>query len=242
MIILHGLFGMLDNWRTIAKMLEDNYQCILVDLLNHGRSPHDDEMNYKVMSEDILELMNDLRIDHAVIMGHSMGGKVAMLFSLTYPEKVDRLIIVDISPKKYSGHHQSELQAIESLKPNEINKRSDAEKALTNFLKDDMVTVQFLLKNLSRLPSGGFTWKANMPVLVGKYNNLMEEIVFSKPFEKPVLFIKGEQSDSLKDEDWPFILSLFPRAKFVTIAGAGHWVHADQPQAFIQQVISFLHI
>src|SRR5258706_5361879 len=108
LIIVHGLFGMLDNWRTIAKMLEDKYQCILVDLRNHGRSPHDDEMNYKVMIEDILELMNNLHIDHAVIMGRSMGGKVAMLLALTYPDKVEKLIVVDISPKKYSAHHQSE--------------------------------------------------------------------------------------------------------------------------------------
>jgi esterase len=242
LIILHGLFGMLDNWRTIAKMLEDKYQCILVDLRNHGRSPHNDEMNYKVMTEDIHELINSLHIDHSAIMGHSMGGKVAMLFSITYPEMVDKLIVVDISPGKYSAHHQLELQAIESIVPGKINTRAEAEKALTVFLKDDMVTVQFLLKNLTRLPSGGFEWKANMPVLIAKYNNLMEEIISPIPFDKPVLFIRGDRSDSVKDEDWPFIHSLFPQAKMVTVADAGHWVHADQPQALTQQVISFLHM
>jgi len=242
LIILHGLFGMLDNWRTIAKMLEDKFQCILVDLRNHGRSPHDDEMNYKVMAEDILALMNDLHIDHTIILGHSMGGKVAMLFSLTYPEKVDKLIVVDISPKKYPEHHQVELQAIESIDPSKINNRSEAEKALSIFLKNDNVTIQFLLKNLTRLSSGGFAWKANMSVLISKYHNLMEEIVSSLPFEKPVLFIRGEKSDSLKDEDWPEIKSLFPNAILDTISGAGHWVHADQPEALKQQLVSFLYI
>ncbi len=231
---------MLDNWRTIARMLEDKYQCILVDLRNHGRSPHDDEMNYKVMTEDVLELMNNLHIEHTYLMGHSMGGKVAMLFALTYPEKVDKLIVVDISPKKYPFHHGVEIEAIESIHPAEIKNRSEAEELLTEKLGSDQATIQFLMKNLSRLPDDGFEWKANMPVLIANYDRLMEGIGTSDSFDKPTLFIRGQKSNSLKDEDWPMILSLFPKALLVTIPNAGHWVHADQPEALKNEVLAFI--
>jgi len=240
LIILHGLFGMLDNWRTIARMVEDRFQCILIDLRNHGRSPHDDEMNYKVMALDVLELLNDLRIDHAIFMGHSMGGKVAMQFALTYPDMVEKLIVVDIAPKKYPLHHLAEINAIQSVEPAKLKNRVEAVEALTRFLGDDRVTIQFLLKNLSRLPKGGFEWKANMHVLIAKYNQLMEAIVASTTFDKPVLFIRGERSNSLKDEDWPSILSLFPHAHLITIADAGHWVHTDQPKALKEQILAFI--
>ncbi len=125
LIILHGLFGMLDNWRTIARMLENKYQCILVDLRNHGRSSHDDEMNYQVMAQDVLQLMNDLHIKHAILLGHSMGGKVAMQFALTYPEMVEKLIVVDIAPKKYPLHHNLEIEAIQSVEPANLKNRAE---------------------------------------------------------------------------------------------------------------------
>lgn len=240
LIILHGLFGMLDNWRTIAKMLEEKYQCILVDLRNHGRSPHDEEMNYKVMSQDVLELMNDLRIDHAVILGHSMGGKVAMGFALTFPSKVEKLIVVDIAPKQYALHHSLEMEAIQSVEPGKLENRAEAEKILIRFLGDDHVTIQFLLKNLFRLPQGGFEWKANMSVLIAKYDRLMDAIVSKATFDQPVLFIRGWRSNSLTDEDWSPILSLFPQAQLITIAEAGHWVHADRPEALKNQLIAFI--
>ena len=239
LIILHGLFGMLDNWRTIARMLEDKYQCILVDLRNHGRSPRNSEMNYKVMAEDIHELMEHLRIEHAFVLGHSMGGKVAMQFTLTYPELVDKLIVVDISPKKYPIVHKSEIKAIQSIDPAQINERNEAEKILTQFLGDDQATIQFLMKNLTRLPEGGFEWKANMPVLISNYDQLMQPIESTSIFDKPVLFIRGDRSESLKEEDWQSILVLFPKAQLTTLP-AGHWVHADQPEMFKNIVASFL--
>lgn len=240
LIILHGLFGMLDNWRTIARMLEDKFQCILVDQRNHGRSPHDDEMNYKLMAEDVLELMNDLHIEHTYLMGHSMGGKVAMLFALTHPEKVDKLIVVDISPKKYPFHHGAEIEAIESIHPAALVSRKEAEDLLAQKLGDDQATIQFLMKNLSRVPDDGFEWKANMPVLISNYDKLMEGIVTSDVFDKPVLFIRGQKSNSVRDEDWSAILTLFPSARLTTIPDAGHWVHADQPEALKNEVLAFI--
>ena len=242
LIILHGLFGMLDNWRSIARMLEGQYQCILVDLRNHGKSPRDGVMNYKVMAEDILELMNDLKINHAVIMGHSMGGKVAMQFALSYPDRVDKLIVVDIAPKKYSSHHHAELDAIQSIEPLRLKDRTEAEVTLTKYLGSDQATIQFLMKNLTRRNNGGFEWKANMPVLIAQYDQLMEGVTSSSPFTKPTLFIRGERSDSIRDQDWPLVLSLFPFARLVTISNAGHWVHADQPETLKDQVQAFITV
>ena len=240
LIILHGLFGMLDNWRTIARMLEGKYQCILMDLRNHGRSPHDHEMNYQVMSADLLAWMEEKSLDHAFVMGHSMGGKVAMQFALTHPDKVDKLIIVDISPKKYPYHHAAEIEAIQSVKPAELKNRSEAEVAFNRVLGDDQATVQFLLKNLTRLPQGGFEWKANMPVLIARYLQLMEGISGSTSYKKPVLFIRGGRSNSLTEEDWPLIVSIFPQAQLITIPDAGHWVHADQPKAINDHIVTFI--
>lgn len=240
LIILHGLFGMLDNWRSIARMLEHKYQCILVDQRNHGRSPRDDEMNYKVMSQDVFELMENLHIEHAYLLGHSMGGKVAMQFALTWPERVDKLIVVDISPRKYPVIHKSEIKAIQAIVPAQIKDRKEAEKILARFLGDDQATIQFLMKNLTRLPEGGFEWKANMPLLISNYDQLMQPIESPAPFDKPVLFIRGGRSKSIKEEDWESILILFPRAQLTTLP-AGHWVHADQPEIFEKTVSSFLH-
>ncbi len=240
LIILHGLFGMLDNWRTIARMLEEKYRCILVDLRNHGRSPHDDVMNYQVMAEDVLELIADLKIEQAYLMGHSMGGKVVMQLALHHPDKIEKLIVVDIAPKKYPTHHQDEIEAIESIVPAKLQSRSEAEALLSAKLGDDQATIQFIMKNLSRVPDNGFEWKANMPVLIKNYSHLMEEISADHTFQKPVLFIRGSASSSIRDSDMPGILRLFPNAKLVTISDAGHWVHADQPEVLKNEVESFL--
>jgi pimeloyl-ACP methyl ester carboxylesterase len=231
---------MLDNWRTIARKLEGHYHVILVDLRNHGRSPHDAEMNYPLMAEDVLELINDLHQERINIIGHSMGGKVAMQLALNYQEKIDRLIVVDVVPKKYPPGHRKEIEAVENVDPTQMKNRKEAEIALGKYLGNDQVTIQFLLKNLSRTQSGGFEWKANMPVLIKNYDQVIQAVDSSTPFENPVLFLRGSLSKSVDDEDWPAILKLFPNAKLVTIENAGHWVHADQPEALISQVIAFM--
>lgn len=239
-IILHGLFGMLDNWRTIAKKLEENYQCIIVDLRNHGKSPHDAAMNYKVMSEDILELMDDLKINVASVLGHSMGGKVAMQFALTHQERIDKLIVVDISPAPYPPHHHAVIEAIRTLETSTLKERSEAESHFRDHLGEDEATIQFLLKSLSRRPDHGFEWKSNMPVIIVHYNDLMEGVTGSNPYEKPALFIRGALSNSVKEENWPQIQQLFPHTVLVTIEKAGHWVHADQPGALIEAINTFM--
>lgn len=240
LIILHGLFGMLDNLRTMARMMEEKYQCIQVDLRNHGKSPDDEEMNYRAMSDDVLELMDDLKMNVASILGHSMGGKVAMQFALSHPERVDKLIVVDISPKKYPPHHDAVIESIQTLNPLELKDRSDAESHFRRHLGQDEATIQFFLKNLSRRKDGGFEWKPNMPVIIAHYDDILEAITGSKPFGKPTLFVRGELSNSVKDEDWSQISQLFPQAQLITIANAGHWVHADQPGALIEAIEAFM--
>lgn len=239
-LILHGLFGMLDNWRSIARMLETNYQCILVDLRNHGRSPHHEEMNFQVMAADIKELMDDLDIDEAIIIGHSMGGKVAMQLALEHTDRVGKLIVIDIATKEYPPHHDDVIMAIETVVPSEIKERSEAEQILRRYLGQDEATIQFLMKNLNRMPEGGFEWKANMPVIIDHYEVILERIHSDIPFDKPVLFIRGALSGSLKDEDWTEIKRLFPQAQLITIPNAGHWVHADQPEALINALRTFM--
>lgn len=240
-IIMHGLFGMGDNWRTVARMMESQYQCIVIDMRNHGRSPHDPEMNFKVMASDILELMNDLELEHSSLLGHSMGGKVAMQFALDHPQKVDKLIVADMAPKRYSPHHDHVIDAIESVQPEELTERSQVEEGLARFLGNDQSTIQFIMKNISRRPEGGFEWKSNMPVIIDAYLDLMDEILPITPFMGSTLFVRGENSRYILDEDIPHIKDLFPNSSLVTIKNAGHWVHADAPEAFAKTVLAFLN-
>jgi pimeloyl-ACP methyl ester carboxylesterase len=172
-------------------------------------------------------------------MGHSMGGKVAMQMALMQPERVRKLIVVDISPGPYPHHHHDELSAIAAIDPSKITERVDAEQIFRSHL-DDEGTIQFLMKNLSRQPEGNYAWKANMPVLIDHYDNLMKGIETSETFQGPVLFIKGAKSTSVKDQDLPLIRSLFPQAELISIDDAGHWVHADKPAALIDSVLTFL--
>jgi len=234
------MFGLGDNWRTIARLMEAEYQCILVDLRNHGRSPHDDVMNYEVMADDVLELMGDLDLDDAVLLGHSMGGKVAMQFALTYPEMTEKLIVVDIAPKQYPSHHDNVIDAIEAIHPDLLKTRDEAETILRSYLGNDESTVQFIMKNLSRKPENGFEWKPNMPVIIAAYDQLMQGVTGMHPYLGPVVFIKGEHSDYVTEKDMPVILQIFPSASLVSIPGTGHWVHADSPNLFTQTVVSFL--
>lgn len=240
LIFLHGVFGMLDNWKSIAKKMEDKYTCVLVDLRNHGKSPKDNTFDYASMADDLVELMDDMKISSTHLLGHSMGGKVAMQFSLVHPEKVDKLIVVDIAPRSYEPHHHAVIEAIRSLDPSAIEERAEAEEIFQKYLGNDQSTILFLMKNLDRLTNGGFQWKANMDVITSSYEEVLKEITSNEPFQKPTLFIRGALSNSVRDEDWENIRDLFPKAQLVTIEEADHWVHADQPEAIIDAIEGFL--
>lgn len=239
LLILHGLFGSSDNWLSVAKELADEYKIFLVDLRNHGDSPHSEDFTYAAMADDLMEFVHDHQIKNPVVIGHSMGGKAAMRFSVEHPELVKKLVVVDIAPKYYPPHHQVILAGLKSVPVDEISSRKEADQALGNYVKELGVR-QFLLKNLSRNPDGGYEWKMNLPVIDQKIENVGEALNPDTKFEKPTLFINGDSSNYIQKEDEELIYQIFPKATIQTIKGAGHWVHAEKTEAFVNLLKSFL--
>ncbi len=239
LIVLHGLFGTLDNWQTLAKSWAEHYLVYLVDLRNHGRSPHVDGLSYPAMAQDLHDFMEKNWIHKAHILGHSMGGKVAMEFALTYPDMVDKLIVVDIAPRPYAPGHDEIFTALFAIDLNTVESRQAAEAILEQYIPEWGVR-QFLLKNLSRIKEGGFEWKMNLPIIYRDYAQILEPPSEADPFEGPALFIRGEQSRYVRDEDILHIQELFPRSILQTVPNASHWVHADQPEILNGMVMDFL--
>lgn len=240
-VILHGMFGTLDNWQTVGKQLAEDFTVNIVDQRNHGRSPHADLIDYPSMSEDLKHFLEAHWMFKAHIMGHSMGGKTAMQFALDHPDMVDKLVVVDIAPKRYSGGHEKILEALLALDLDQIEDRKDAEGFLKKRLpNEEEGTILFLMKNLSRTRDGGFEWKMNFQAIYNHYQDILDTVKGDHPFEGETLFIRGEHSKYILDEDWDSILQLFPNAELKTIRNAGHWVHADQPEALLDAVKQFL--
>lgn len=238
-IILHGLFGTLDNWQTIARQLSANYLVYLVDQRNHGRSPHTDDFDYSLLAEDLKDFMESEGMSQATIIGHSMGGKTAMQFAVSYPEMVHSLIVVDIAPKAYEGGHQEIFDALLSVDLTKIESRKMADEQLMSAIPDFGVR-QFLLKNLTREKEGGYRWKMNLPAIYKNYQHILDNILLDEPFSGPSLFIRGEKSGYIKQEDDSLIKSVFPEAQIVTIPNAGHWVHAEAPKALLLAFENFM--
>jgi esterase len=238
-IILHGLFGMLDNWQTIAKKLAENYSVFAVDQRNHGRSPHDPGMNHKVMAEDLQEFMQQQWIHKAFVLGHSMGGKTAMQLALDFPEMVEKLIVVDIGPFSNSGGHEVIFDALLSMDLKKIKSRKEADDFLSTKIPQFGVR-QFLLKNLSGNKAGEYFWKMNLPVIYKHYSEILAKVDVNEPFEGDTLFIRGGKSNYINEGDFPAFKNIFPNAQLKTIENAGHWVHADAPDQLLKTTINFL--
>ncbi len=238
LLILHGLFGTLDNWQTIAKQLAEHYTVYVPDLRNHGRSPHMPDISYPIMAEDLKAFMEAHWIFKAHLMGHSMGGKVAMQFALQNPDMVEKLIVVDIAPKAYAGGHDAIFDALLAMDPGAITERSEAEAFLSTRIPEQGVR-QFLMKNLTRNKAGGYEWKMNLPALSAHYRDLLAP-VSGDVFEGPAFFLRGGLSDYVLDSDLPDIRKHFPLATLDTVPGAGHWVHAEQPAVLLEKVKAFL--
>lgn len=238
--MLHGLFGMHDNWRTFSRMTENQLQTVLADLRNHGRSPHNPEMNFTVMADDVAELISHLNLGSVTVLGHSMGGKVAMRLTDNYPELVEKLIVADIAPRVYPPHHQNVIRAIQAVEHSDMVSRERVEQKLSTLLEDDMTTIQFLMKNLSRNEDGDLEWKSNMDVIISAYSQIMESTFPVNRYDGDVLFLKGERSSYITTQDEQVILQAYPKAKIETIPHAGHWLHADQPVAFAETVLRFM--
>ena len=239
-IILHGLFGMLDNWITIGKKLsQEGYMAILIDQRDHGRSDHTSAFNYNILADDLYRFMEQNWIHSAILIGHSMGGKTALQFVADHTTDIRKLIVVDIGIKSYSGGHDDVFKALFSVDLSKIKAREEAEIAMSNILHEKG-TVQFLLKNLTRNKEGHFVWKMNLPLLFENYKNILAPISIDHTCYTDALFMKGELSEYINSEDLPDIKQLFPNASFKTIASAGHWVHADQPDELFKTIIDFI--
>ena len=240
LVILHGLFGNLDNWSTIARRWAEDYRVILVDLRNHGRSPHADEMTYPLMAEDLAAFLEEQGVDRCHLLGHSMGGKVAMQTALSYPTLVEKLVVVDMAPRPYGRGHDDVFAALHALDPASLQDRREAEEQMKPHMEDAGVRM-FLLKNLARDGEEGFRWRMNLEVLDRDYENLIAPVgTLGQDFPRPALFVRGGKSGYVKDEDMDGIRYLFPAATIKTVAGAGHWVHAEAPEELYGLVKEFL--
>ena len=240
-LILHGLFGSSDNWLGFARNLASQYRVLVPDFRNHGKSPHSAEMNYPVMAEDLRELLDKHRAQSATVIGHSMGGKVAMQLALDHPERVSGLVVVDIAPRRYDRKHDHILSGLLGLDISRQKTRLEIETALSPSIPDSAVR-RFLLKGVESDGQGGFRWRMGIREIAENYDRLGEAVHSSNPFQEPVLFIRGERSDYIASTDEPAIRRLFPKAHFAAIPRAGHWVHADNPGEFEETVMRWLSV
>ena len=238
LIILHGLMGMLDNWQTPAKYFAPHFEVYLVDQRNHGRSPQSEEFNYQVLADDLFEFIYTHHLHDVNIIGHSMGGKTAMKFAQNNPHLVDKLIVADIAPKSYPVHHHEILEALVSADLNKLKSRGEVEDHLMDKLKVKSI-VHFLLKNLYWKNKGELAWRINLPV-IKKNIEIIGAATTDAVYDQPTLFLKGEKSHYIQDEDLELINDYFPQAKVLEPSNAGHWVHAENLEDFVKYSLDFL--
>ena len=243
LLILHGLWGASENWLPIAHSLEDKFQVILPDIRNHGQSPHADTMNYEVMSDDIIELIEDLRLPvRPHIVGHSMGGKIVMALLLKRPDIVNKAIVVDIAPVSYSqrdgGSHNRIIDFMANFDLSRFKNRDEVRQAIEQHFKTER-SQQLFLKNIKKTPSG-FEWKINHQVISLHFDDISgcPGQLPHAIYEKEILFIKGEQSNLISDISC--LQEQFPAARLKKIPRCGHWIHSEQPEKLAQTIREFL--
>ncbi|HEU5396039.1 MAG TPA: alpha/beta fold hydrolase [Verrucomicrobiae bacterium] len=239
LVMLHGLFGSGDNWLGVAPKLADSFRVLLPDLRNHGQSPHSDAMDYPLMAADLKRLLDGAGLAGVDLLGHSLGGKVAMQFALAFPKYVRRLVVVDMAPRRYTPEHEPIFEALLAMDLKTFESRREMEESLAPKFPD-LALRRFLLKNIGRHEDGSFFWKMNLRGLHQNYLKLGELISSPAPFRKPALFLRGGKSKYVSAADETLIRQLFPEVRFETIAHARHWVHADAPDEFIGHVKRFL--
>ena len=238
-VILHGLFGMGDNWISIARRIGQNYKVYLPDARNHGRSPHSDTFNTRVLKEDLAQFISDRALENVKLIGHSLGGKVAMLYALEHPENVEKLVVVDIAPKSYfRPYFKLFLEQLMRLPMADMSSRQEVDQALAKAITQPAIR-NFLLKNLARDGNNRFYWRINLPGIYNNLSNVMDFESGKNTFEKDTLFIRGGASDYVTDQDVPLIKRYFPNARVETIPGATHWLHAEKPDEFCNHLKTF---
>ncbi|MBJ6369350.1 alpha/beta fold hydrolase [Snuella sedimenti] len=239
-VILHGFLGMSDNWKTLGKQFSDQgFQVHLVDQRNHGRSFWDDNFSYEVLVEDLKNYCEAHQLSDIVLLGHSMGGKAAMLFATEYPNFVSKLIVADISPRFYPVHHDAILNGLSAIDFNVVKSRGEVDKQLSAYVKD-LGTRQFLLKNLYWKEKGVLAFRMNLEVLKTEVAEVGEPLPSYAAFNNDALFLRGDRSEYIGVGDEAVISNHFPNAKIVTIANAGHWLHAENPKDFFEAVVRFV--
>ena len=239
-VILHGFLGMSDNWKTLGRQFsEHGFEMHLVDQRNHGRSFHDDAFNYDVLVKDLKHYCDTYQISNMVLLGHSMGGKAAMLLATQYPELVSKLIVADISPRFYPIHHDAILSGLSTLNFNELKSRGDADKILEHFVSD-FGTRQFLLKNLYWKEKDELALRVNLNVLKANVGEVGEELPMYSKFNGDTLFLRGDRSEYITQQDESLIKNHFPNSNIAAITNAGHWLHAENPKDFFNHVIAFI--
>jgi pimeloyl-ACP methyl ester carboxylesterase len=241
-IILHGLLGISDNWVGISrKLAAEKYRVLIPDQRNHGQSPWHPVLNYYALVDDLSEFIESKKLINPIILGHSMGGKVAMRYALENSGAVTRIIIVDTSLRSYVNfdYHLKLINTMLTVDFNKVSERREVKVALSEKVGDERL-VQFLMKNLYWKEKGLFAWRPNLQVISDQIEDLYDGVFYSARFEKPALFIRGGKSDYILEEDYTAIYQNFPLAVIKTIKNATHWVHADEPEEFYRLLIEFL--
>ena len=240
-IILHGIFGISDNWVTIGRRLAERFDVYILDQRNHGQSPHSDTFNYFALADDLYEFIQDHQLVNPILIGHSMGGKVAMNFALENPQKIDKLIVVDMSVRKYPPRqeHLEIMQAMLAVDFNEVSTREEVEEIISNRIKSPRIRM-FILKNLYHISQNRMAWRLNVQALFDNIDNVFEGVESPYTYDHATLFVKGGDSNYIREEDKDLILAKFPGAIFKTIKGASHWVHADKPDELCAVFSEFL--
>jgi esterase len=241
LVILHGFLGSSENWRTMRKLLATTYKVFSVDQRNHGSSPHSSIMNYGVMTEDLRGFLSEQGLSQVFLLGHSMGGKVAMQLASESPQAIEKLVIVDVGPKAYPPAHRLLLQAMQNLELRGLKTYSEAEAALGATISDAPLR-KFVVKNLMRDPKGMFQWRIGLDELAANYEQLIKAPSMSNSFDQATCFIRGALSRFIEDQDFAAIRQYFPLAEFHTVPNAGHWVQIDRPDEFYRIVDEYLRL
>jgi len=239
LLILHGLFGMLDNWISLGKRYAEQYEVYLIDQRNHGKSPHSNEFKFADMADDLMEFIEDHHIRGALAIGHSLGGKTLIEFTHDHACFIDKMVIADIGPKAYKPHHDHIIAAMEGLDIKNFNSRAEAEDALQNQIQSLPIR-QFLLKNLYWKNKEELGWKINLKAIKQNLNEVLVDMS-DYHINLPTLFLKGGDSDYILSEDEPKIKAHFPNSKIITIPGTGHWLHAEKPDEFYRITKKFFN-
>jgi len=240
-VILHGFLGMSDNWKTLGNRFSDaGFEVHLVDQRNHGRSFHSDKFDYEVLAGDLKEYCDEHHLKNIILLGHSMGGKTAMLFASLYPNLVSKLLVADISPRYYPIHHDSILNGLSSLDFTKLKSRGAADKELAQYISELGIR-RFLLKNLYWIEKGKLALRLNLEALQNNVSEIGEALPVHAQFNKPTLFLKGDRSEYIMPNDEPIIKRHFSSVEIETISNAGHWLHAENPEEFYQKTISFIN-